>query len=429
MEWNKLHALLARLPDGFCLQDGLSKPAQRQQLSDLLTISVDELDRFRVLSPLEGTSLLEKIRSREISFGVRLLNGSLSQYMRASHEWFEAITAEIPDIVDRPVYFVSSNTHSLVNLLNGFTRQHENALLEFIQSDPGSEIHAEWQRIHAGETKSNRANLLYYVLKKYQNSPAGSGSLGLQLRQEEDSGIHRIASRQTFEVEAQVIELNKLDPVRMDDRLAGKDFAFLKDSRAVILNIDYPLGLAAYNLLATISIHLTDVRGVYIMGKAASLNAARGDVIIPNVVQDEHSHNTYLFQNCFTAGDVAPFQNYGTVLDNQKAICVLGTFLQNAHLMDVFYREGFADIEMELGNFLSAIYEATRPKRYPLNEIVSLYNIPLDFGALHYVSDTPMLKGKNLGEGTLSYYGIDSTYACSLAILGRIFTLESRGDL
>jgi hypothetical protein len=165
------------------------------------------------------------------------------------------------------------------------------------------------------------------------------------------------------------------------------------------------------------------------MGKAASLNAARGDVIIPNVVQDEHSHNTYLFQNCFTAGDVAPFQNYGTVLDNQKAICVLGTFLQNAHLMDVFYREGFADIEMELGNFLSAIYEATRPKRYPLNEIVSLYNIPLDFGALHYVSDTPMLKGKNLGEGTLSYYGIDSTYACSLAILGRIFTLESRGDL
>jgi hypothetical protein len=162
------------------------------------------------------------------------------------------------------------------------------------------------------------------------------------------------------------------------------------------------------------------------MGKSASLNATRGDVIIPNVVQDEHSHNTYLFENCFSAADVAPYLNYGTILDNQKAICVLGTFLQNAHLMDVFYREGFADIEMELGNFCSAIYEATRPKRYPLNEIVNLYNIPLDFGVLHYVSDTPMLKGKNLGEGTLSYYGMDSTYACSLAILRRIFTLEGQ---
>jgi hypothetical protein len=35
-----------------------------------------------------------------------------------------------------------------------------------------------------------------------------------------------------------------------------------------------------------------------------------------------------------------------------------------------------------------------------------------------------MHKGKNLGDGTLSYYGVDPTYACSLAILSRIFNLE-----
>ncbi len=109
------------------------------------------------------------------------------------------------------------------------------------------------------------------------------------------------------------------------------------------------------------------------MGKSASLNAARGDVIVPNVCQDEHSHNTYFFANCFSAADVSPTLKYGTVLDNQKAICVLGTFLQNAHVMDIFFSEGFGDIEMELGNFCSALYEISRPKRFPSDEIVNLY--------------------------------------------------------
>jgi hypothetical protein len=156
------------------------------------------------------------------------------------------------------------------------------------------------------------------------------------------------------------------------------------------------------------------------------LNAARGDVIIPNVCQDEHSHNTYLFDNIFSASDVTPYLRYGSVLDNQKAVTVLGTFLQNAHLMDVFFSESFGDVEMELGNFCSAIYEATRPKRYPVDEIVNLQRTEIDFGVLHYVSDTPMSKGKNLGAGSLSYFGMDSTYACSIAILRRIFMLEKQ---
>jgi hypothetical protein len=79
---------------------------------------------------------------------------------------------------------------------------------------------------------------------------------------------------------------------------------------------------------------------------------------------------------------------------------------------------------MEAGNFLSALFEAIRPKRYPINEIVNLYNSPIDLGILHYVSDTPVNKGKNLGAWNLSYYGIDSTYACSIAILRRIFARE-----
>ncbi len=92
--------------------------------------------------------------------------------------------------------------------------------------------------------------------------------------------------------------------------------------------------------------------------------------------------------------------------------------------MEVFYREGYTDIEMETGPYLSAIYEFYRPKRHPNNEIVDLHGLPFDVGVIHYASDTPLSKGKNLGAGSLSYYGMGPTYAASLAILRRIFDLE-----
>jgi hypothetical protein len=111
------------------------------------------------------------------------------------------------------------------------------------------------------------------------------------------------------------------------------------------------------------------------------------------------------------------------VLDNQKAISVQGTFLQNRQYMDVFYREGFTDIEMESGPYLSAVYEAIRPRRYPANEIVNLYPAPFEIGLLHYASDTPFTRGQTLAR-RLSYYGVDATYACSVAILRRILERE-----
>jgi hypothetical protein len=61
-----------------------------------------------------------------------------------------------------------------------------------------------------------------------------------------------------------------------------------------------------------------------------------------------------------------------------------------------------------------------------VNEIANLQGVSFDIGILHYASDTPLSKGKNLGAGTMSYEGVDSTYASSLAILRRIFNQERK---
>jgi hypothetical protein len=275
---------------------------------------------------------------------------------------------------------------------------------------------------------SSLENFLNYVLKKYQATPKGAPLVQLQREHEIACGITRIPAEHSFDVEVQVIDLAKLNAECFDPRIldAVPEWSFLQRSKALIVNIDYPLGLAAYNLLSKVAEQSGGILGIYVMGKAAMLNGVRGDVMIPNVVQDEHSLNTYLFQNAFGAQDVAPFLMYGTVLDNQKSVSVLGTFLQNARIMDVVYREGYTDIEMEAGPFLSAVYELVRPKRHPVNEIVNLYNASFDIGILHYASDTPLSKGKNLGAGTLSYFGMDSTYATTLAIIRRILLQEAR---
>jgi hypothetical protein len=426
IEWNKLRFLLNRSPHDLLTPSVLNSRAEFEALAEVLELAVEDLERLLTIWGGEFLPSLRQIRSQECALRVRLLSGSLSEYWRATRSWWDAIEAACPQLLERPVYFVSSNPHSAINLLTGFALQHRPQLVEYLHQPENADLLAEWQDIQTRQVPSSEENFLYYVLKKYQQTPQGSELVEAQRQVEESHGITRIINSGTFDVEAQVIDLAKVDPEAMDCRLAPQDSRFLALSDALILNIDYPLGYSAYHLLAKVAEHSGKILGVYSMGKAATLNGVRGDVLIPNVVQDEHSLNTYIFQNAFSAADVSPYLVYGTVLDNQKAVSVLGTFLQNSRVMDVVYREGYTDIEMEAGPYLSAVYEMFRPQRHPRDEIVNLYGVPFDLGILHYASDTPLSKGKNLGVGTLSYFGVDSTYATTIAILRRILELERK---
>ncbi len=228
-----------------------------------------------------------------------------------------------------------------------------------------------------------------------------------------------------IDVNAQIFQIAQLKPDRLDPRLEMPGLERLVHSDAVIINIDYPLGMAAYHHLARIGQASGEIRGLYVMGKAASLNARVGDVMISTVVQDEHSRNTYLFRNCFAAADVQPYLKFASVFDQQKALTVRGAFLQNREYMSVFYREGYTVLEMEAGPYLSAIYELVNPQRHPDDEIVHLsVSSPFDVGILHYASDTPYSRRQSLLSKSLSYFGVESTSACAIAICRQIFNRE-----
>jgi len=425
IEWNKLHRRLqgVALPASDAAEDGAGPT-----LAEMLGISPDDLGRLRRVWQAQLLPNLRAIQAAPMKLSVRLLASSLNDYRRATLDWYEHVegaSARRVLLRGRPVYFVSSNTHSLINLLSGFGLRHREALLRYLAEAEHADLQAEWHDIESQQVPSSAENFLYYLLKKYAHSPEGRAIAEARAADEAACGLLRIPSDEdVFEVDAQVVELCRLRPDWLDPRLQMPGIEALARSEAVILNIDYPLGMAAYLILTQVGSRVAGIRGLYALGKAASLNGVVGDVMIPTVVYDEQSRNTFLFTNAFTAHDLTPHLVYGTALDNQKAVSVRGTFLQNKRYAHVFYKENYTSIEMEAGPYLAAAYELARPKRYPVDEIVDLHHLPFDLGILHYASDTPLSKGRNLGAGNLSYFGMDPTYAASIAILRRIFALE-----
>jgi len=427
IERDKLHQILSAPSIVQQLKRFLEKPfpdSAIKELSDQSRLTLEDLNRLRSIWGEDFSGNLLSIARKKQSLSVRLLAGSLADYRRATRRWWNHACQVTSDIhfEDHPIYFVSSNTHSLANLLSGFALVHESDLVSFIDERGSSDLKVEYNDILERNVPSSRENFLYYALKKYE---AIHPQVAIdRVDHEQSLGITRAPSRHVFDVEVQVVKMCDLQPDCLDPRLRLPGVESLKNSNALIVNIDFPLGMAAYLVLSEVARNIANIRGVFIMGKAATLNGRIGDIMIPNVVHDEQSENTYLFDNCFNAVDVAPYLVYGTVLDNQKAISALGTFLQNESYMDVFYEEGYTIIEMEAGPFFGSVYEMTRPKRFPRNELVNLFSAPFPIGVLHYASDTPLSKGKNLGAQNLSYFGMDPTYATMSAILDKIITEE-----
>lgn len=423
IEWNKMHHKLAHA--------GLNRRANLAEVDYQTALALDDRD-FAKLRQLWGEMLpavLRQVTLVEKNFALRQMAGSLTDYRRATQGWWRNAMERcgVADVHDRPAYFVSSNMHALPNLLAGYSQLIKDELMVYLEKENPEGLYAAYQHLAHADAPGNLRNLLYYVARLYLGTPAGESHCPRREQHEIGLGIHTIGRPLNMDVGVQIIELAKLSPEQLDPRLKLPDAVWdkLRRSQALIVNVDYPLGMAAYQVLSQISANVGELKGVYIMGKAATLNGRVGDVMVPNVVYDEQSQNTFLFENCFQAADIAPFLGFGTVMDNQKAVTVKGTFLQNKKFMHLFYEEGYTDIEMEAGPYLSAMYENLYPKRYPVNEIVKLFlNLPYDLGVLHYASDTPYSRRQSLLSKSMLYFGMDSTYACAIALLRRILANE-----
>jgi Family of unknown function (DUF6909) len=420
VEWNKIHAAVRAndTPDGDDPDPAACAAAYGASAEDWTRIREAWGDL---------RSFIELIRAGRLNLRIRMLGGSQAGYARMTRRWWQPVRASMEQqaLGDRPVYFISSNPHSIVNLVTSTARSGESEIVAFVDENGPEYLREELERFREGRAEGSWENFLYFAARLFWEALPEEGEAWKRRQQaERDVGVTHISSRAALRVSAQVIALDKLDPAGLDPRLGDVDADKLAASDAVVVNIEYPLGLAAYNILRELAVSTDVVKGVYVLGKAATLNADVGDVLISGVIHDEHSGSTYWLDNAFSFHDIAPFLRFGSGLDNQRAVTVKSTFLQNREYLDFYYREAYTVVEMEAGPFCNAVYEMADADRYPVGEAVNFSKLPIDFGIIHYASDTPYTQARTLGARGLSYYGMDSTYASSLAILRRILTLE-----
>jgi hypothetical protein len=415
IEWNKLHHLLQDLE------------VSDEQARSAAGATEDDWRRLHDAWGESFAATLAAIKREECKIVLRLVGGSHLGYARNASRWWLPIAAAMDElgVRDAPVYFVSSNAHSLINVLTGVARQFDSEIRDWIHRNH-PELDEERLKLEAGHSRASPDNWLYYSARQlFDFHPERERQRQRRAEIEAANGIRHVAARGTgVDSAAQVFKLSQLDPTAIDPRVGSVDAEKLRASGACILNVDYPLGMAAYHILRQVAEQAAWVAGVYVLGKAATLNADVGDVMIPNVVHNEHSGNTYWLDNCFAAADVQPNLVYGSALDNQRAVAVRGTFLQNRDYLDFYYQGRYTVVEMEAGPYLDACYEIAQPDRYPLGESVNMARLNFDLGIVHYASDTPYTQARTLGARGLSYRGMDSTYASAIALARRILQRE-----
>ena len=415
IEWNKLHRSLQGVD--------LSEESAREAAG----ASEDDWVRLHEAWGTSFDATLAQVQKEECHIGLRLIGGSHLGYARMAARWWLPIAGAMAelDVLDAPVYFVSSNAHSLVNVLSGTARDFEREILDWVRvNDP--ELEEERHKLEVGDSRASRQNWLYFAARQiFDLHPNREALRRRRVDIEAARGIRHVPARRTgVDSAAQIFKLSSLDASAIDPRVGTVDVERLRESNACIVNVDYPLGFAAYHILRQVAEHVAWVAGVYVMGKAATLNSDVGDVMIPNVVYNEHSGNTYWLDNAITAADVQPNLVYGSAVDTQRAVAVRGTFLQNRDYLEFYYQGHYTVVEMEAGPYLDACYEIGQPDRYPLGESVNMARINFDLGIVHYASDTPYTQARTLGARGLSYRGLDSTYAAAIALARRILQRE-----
>ncbi len=331
-------------------------------------------------------------------YKIKLLSGTWVNFSKTAQNWWQHTAKKVKnkfDLAHQDLVFVSSNDHSLINLIDGFCLNHKKEI--------NNEIKNNFPKVEELIKKSDIPEK-YLIYFGSQFAFKSNKKLWREkLENEKKLGIIRLEPETNLELESQIIP----------GKLISK-----KLKNLAVLNVEYPLGFGAFHLLEEILENVHNMKAIFILGKAAALNTKVGDILIPKVVFDEHTQNTYMINNSFNKEFPNEF-NSGSILDNQRLVSVLGTFMENQDLFDEYSEKEFNIIEMEAGPYLGAVTQATYSKPLPQGTIVDLYQPPFTLGLVYYSSDNPYILSDSLGE-MLGISGIEATYLASRAIINKI---------
>lgn len=288
---------------------------------------------------------------------------------------------------DKPLHIVSSNPHSLMNMLFG-----QVALKKEFPKLSAIDIAMELSK--SGNSKL-RDKVSVYARKH---------------------GMIEIADDSGSNIYAQLFDTSKIDNSVLNKAL---DLDLKDHEKPVIFNMDYAFGEQAFETMDELLKPIEtgneklpmNVASVSVMGKAGILLGGKGDIMIPNAHIFEGSADNYPLTNDFNLED---FNDQGSQVFEGSMITVLGTSLSNKDILRYFLKSSWKAIgvEMEGAHYQKAIQAASMIR----NNISE--NVKVRYA--YYASDNPLESGQTLASGSLGISGVRPTYLIAKNILRAI---------
>src|SRR5215210_5222062 len=164
IEWNKLRLRL-RAAD-WPAEGQAPDPAQ---CAAVLGGTEDDWLQLSEAWGEEYVGRLERMAAERLNLRIRMLGGSSVGYARMTRRWWAPVRATLAEhaLEDRPMYFVSSNPHSMVNLLSGTARRREDDVTAWVEADGPEDLRAELALFRDGRTDGSWENFLYFSAKDF----------------------------------------------------------------------------------------------------------------------------------------------------------------------------------------------------------------------------------------------------------------------
>src|SRR5690242_10082328 len=169
IEWNKIR--IRQRAAGWPSADR-SPDVPPEECARELGGSPDDWARLREAWGPRFGERIRLIGEKRMALRVRMLGGTYTGYARLTRRWWTPVSAElaVEGLAERPLYFVSSNSHSLVNIVTGIAREQarEPELVAFVEQLPEDDIlRQELTAFREGRSEGSWENFLYFVARLY----------------------------------------------------------------------------------------------------------------------------------------------------------------------------------------------------------------------------------------------------------------------
>ncbi|MDR1876265.1 MAG: hypothetical protein LBQ84_01430 [Flavobacteriaceae bacterium] len=323
------------------------------------------------------------IRRREIFFS-SILKERVGHHLFGD-KWAETVKRTLAKhkLLDKKIHIISSNMHSVKNMLYAF-----DAL--------------------------NKKYTLSEELKTYEELSKDLDLVEIVKNYAQKNGMIEIKDTSGSNIDVQIFDLSKIN-------LENTTFKNSKtlNREDVLVVFDYAFGEQAFEIMDELLRPYTtpkqrtnlNVDSISILGKAGILSGNKGDIMIPNAHIFEGTADNYPFHNELSLED---FEGYKVNAYKGAMITVLGTSLQNKDVLTYFMETSWRAIglEMEGAHYQKAIQVASKIRHHIIENVKLRY--------AYYASDNPLETGSTLASGGLGLTGVKPTYLITQKILEQI---------